>query len=90
MGDVRVQVRLEGLEVGPCPSPEELVLHVAEDLLGGAVVDAVALSGHALDDPGVPQPPAPCGVLVLPAHVAVKHRFRALGHLRQQKFGLFG
>ena len=85
MGDVRVQVRLEGLEVGPCPSPEELVLHVAEDLLGGAVVDAVALSGHALDDHGVPQPPAPCGVLVLPAHVAVKHRRRALGHLRQQQ-----
>ena len=84
MGDVRVQVRLEGLEVGPCPSPEELVLHVAEDLLGGAVVDAVALSGHALDDPGFLQPPAPCGVLVLPAHVAVKHRRRALGHLRQQ------
>ena len=84
MGDVRVQVRLEGLEVGPCPSPEELVLHVAEDLLGGAVVDAVALSGHALDDPGVLQPPAPCGVLVLPAHVAVEHRRRALGHLRQQ------
>ena len=84
MGDVRVQVRLEGLEVWPCPSPEELVLHVAEDLLGGAVVDAVALSGHALDDPGVLQPPAPCGVLVLPAHVAVEHRRRALGHLRQQ------
>lgn len=84
MGDVRVQVRLEGLEVGPCPSPEELVLRVAEDLPGGAVVDAVALSGHALDDPGVPQPAAPCGVLVLPAHVAVKHRRRALGHLRQQ------
>ena len=58
MGDVRVQIRLEGLEVGPCPSPEELVLHVAKDLLGGAVVNAVALSGHALDDLGVPQPPA--------------------------------
>lgn len=84
MGDVRVQVRLEGLKVGSCPSPEELVLHVTEDLLGGAVVDAVSLSGHALDDPGVLQPPAPCGVLVLPAHVAAEHRRRALGHLRQQ------
>ena len=40
MGDVRVQVRLEGFEVGPYPSPEELVLHVAEDLLGGTVVIA--------------------------------------------------
>ncbi len=84
MGDVRVQVRLEGLEVRPRPSAEELVLDVAEHLFRRAVVDAVALPGHALDDPGVPQPPAPCGVLVLPAHVAVEHRRRALGHLRQQ------
>ena len=29
MGDVHVQVRLEGLEVGPSPSLEELVLHVS-------------------------------------------------------------
>ena len=28
--------------------PEELVLHVAEDLPHGAVVDAVTLPGHAL------------------------------------------
>ena len=74
MGDVRVQVRLGGLEVGPLPSPEELVLHVAEDLLGGAVVDAVALSGHALDDPAS----------VLPAHIGVQDRRRPLGQLRQQ------
>lgn len=39
---------------------------------------------NALDDPGVLQPLAPCGVLVLPAHFAVEHRRRALGHLRQQ------
>ena len=84
MGDVGVQVRFEGLEVGPRPSPEELVLDVAEDLLGRPVVDAVALPGHALDDPGAPQPPAPCGVLVLPAHVAVQDRFGALGHPLQQ------
>lgn len=73
-----VKIRLEGLEVGPCPAPEGLVLDVTEDPLGGAVVDAVALSGHALDGPGVLQPPASCGVLVLLAHIAVKHRRRAL------------
>ena len=33
MGDVRVQVRLEGLEVRPRPSAEELVPDMAEHLL---------------------------------------------------------
>ena len=84
MGDVRVQVRLEGLEVGPLPPPEELVLDVPEDLLCGAVVDAVPFPRHALGDLGRLQPLRPAGMLVLPAHVAVKHRRRALGHLRQQ------
>ena len=84
MDYVGVEVRLEGLEVGPAASPEELVFQVAEDLLGGAVVDAVALPGHALDDPGSLQPPAPAGMLVLPAHVRVQHGPRALRHPLQQ------
>ena len=84
MDYVGVEVRLEGLEVGPLPSPEELVLQMAEHLLRGPVVDAVALARHALDDPGVLQPPAPCGVLVLPAHVGVQHGGRALRHPLQQ------
>ena len=84
MVDARIQVRLEGLEVGPCLSPEELVLHVAEDLLSGAVVDAVALSGHALGDLGVLQSPAPCGALVLPAHVAVQDGPGPLRHALEE------
>ena len=84
MNHVVVEVRLERLEVWPCPSAEELVFDVAEDLLGGAVVDAVALPGHALDDPGSLQPPAPAGMLVLPAHVRVQHGPRALRHPLQQ------
>lgn len=44
MDYVGVEVRLEGLEVGPAASPEELVFQVAEDLLGGAVVEAVPLA----------------------------------------------
>ncbi len=56
MGGARAQVHLEGLEAGSLPSPEEPVLHAAEDLLGGAAVDAAALPGHALDDPGVLRP----------------------------------
>ena len=84
MDDVGVEVRLEGLEVGPRPSPEELVLDVPEDLLGGAVVDAVPLPRHALGDPGRPQSLRPAGMLVLPAHVAVQDRPRVPGHPLQQ------
>ena len=56
VADVRLERRLERFEVVPAPPPEELVLHVAEDLLGRAVVDAVAfglceavLCGFVLD-----------------------------------------
>lgn len=38
------------LERLPLPVPVELVLDVAEELLGCCVVDAVALPGHALGD----------------------------------------
>lgn len=34
----------EELEIGPCPSPEELVFQMAEHLLGGAVAEAVSLA----------------------------------------------
>lgn len=43
MDDVRVQIRLERLEVGPLPSPEEFVFRVSEDLPDRAVVDAVPI-----------------------------------------------
>lgn len=84
MDDIGVEVRLEGLEVGPCPSPEELVLDVAEHLLGGAVVDAVPLARHALGYLRLPQAARPPLVLVLPAHVGVQHGPRALRHPLQQ------
>ena len=45
MDDVIVQVRLERLEVGSLPSPEELILQMPEDLLGRAVVDAAPEQG---------------------------------------------
>lgn len=41
MDSIGVEVRLEGLEVGPCPATEELVFQVVEHLPGGAVVGAV-------------------------------------------------
>ena len=84
MDDVCVEVRLEGLEVGPCPSPEELVFQVAEHLLGGAVVEAVPLARHALGYIRLPQAERPLLVLVLPAHVGVQHGLRALRHPLQQ------
>ena len=59
MNDVRIQVRLERLEVGPSPASEELVLQMPEDLRGRAVVDAVALPRHALHHAGPLEPPRP-------------------------------
>ena len=50
----------------------ELVLEVAEHLLGGGVVDAVALPAHGLADVQSREPVAPPPVPVLPAHVRVK------------------
>lgn len=72
MDDIRVEVRHEGLEVGPCPSPEELVFLVAEHLLGGAVVDAAPLARHALGYLLPPQAARPPLVLVLPDHIRVQ------------------
>lgn len=46
--DVRLEVRPGLLERLPAPAPAGPVLQVAEDLRGGAVVDAAALARHAL------------------------------------------
>ena len=82
--DVRVQLLLERLEVGELPAPEELVLDVAEQLLRRPVVEAVALAGHALHDSRLLQPAAVARVLVLPPHVGLHDRARALRDLRDE------
>lgn len=79
MLDVGLEVGLERLEVVPVAPPEELVLHVAEDLLGGAVVDAVAPARHALGEPVLRERRDVRRVLVLPAHVGVQDRPGAIG-----------
>ena len=84
MGDVHVQVRLEGLEVGPLPPPEELVLDVPEDLLCGAVVDAVPFPRHALGDLGRLLSLRPAGMLAPPAHVAVQDGPGPLRHALEE------
>ena len=48
MNDVSVQIFLELFEGSPFPTLEELIFDMTEDLLGSPVVDAVALSRHAL------------------------------------------
>ncbi len=66
---------------------------MAEQALGTGVVQAVPLSRHALYDALAPEPPAPGGVLVLPAHVAVEDGPCAPGHPRGQpveQLGLLG
>ena len=42
--DVGVEVGFEALEGLPVLAAEEFVLEVSEDLLGGAIVDAVAFA----------------------------------------------
>ena len=59
---------------------------VAEGPLGRAVVDAVALPRHALDDARLLEYPAVAVVLVLPSHVGVHDRARSPRLLRQQTF----
>ena len=78
MLDVRLEVALEALEVAPVASPEELVLDVPEDLFGRAVVDAVSLARHALHEAVLPELRDVGRVPVLPAHVGVQDRRRAL------------
>lgn len=56
MDYVFLQVAFEILERLPLAAPVELVLDVAEELLGGGIVDAVRLPGHALDDAGGLEP----------------------------------
>ena len=79
MGYVLLQVALEVPEAAPLPAAVELVLHVAEELLGGGVVDAVPLARHALGDARPLQPGGVGLVLVLPAHVRVHGRRRPVG-----------
>ena len=55
MDDVLLQLGFKRLEVRELLIPEELVLDVAEHLLGRPVVDAVPLSRHALDYPSTPK-----------------------------------
>lgn len=69
MHDVRVELS----------AAVELVLQVAEDLLGRRVVQAVALAAHGLADAEASELVPPPLVLVLPSHVRVQDRLRAGG-----------
>ena len=81
---VFLELLLELLEALESLASEEFIFHVAEQLLGRAVVYAVALARHALDDSCFAQGGAIGLVLVLPSHVALHDRALAGGNLRQQ------
>ena len=73
MDDVGVQLAFELFVRVEHTAAVELVLQVAEDLLGRRVVQAVALAAHGLADAeafGLVPPPL---VLVLPSHVRVQY-----------------
>ena len=77
--DVGVQLALEPLVRVELAAAVELVLQVAEDLLGGGVVQAVALAAHGLADAEAFELVPPPLVLVPPSHVRVQDRLRAGG-----------
>ena len=77
MDDVGVQFALEPLVRVELPASVELVLQVAEHLLGSGVVQAVALAAHGLADAEAFELVPPPSVLVLPSHVRVQDWLRA-------------
>ena len=79
MDDVGVQFAFELFVRVELPASVELVLQVAEHLLGGGVVQAVALAAHGLADAEAFELVPPPLVLVLPSHVRVQDRLRAGG-----------
>ena len=79
MDDVGVQFAFELFVRVELPASVELVLQVAEHLLGGGVVQAVALAAHGLADAKAFELVPPPLVLVLPSHVRVQDGLRAGG-----------
>lgn len=84
MHDVRVQLVLEPLVRVELAAAVELVLQVAEHLLGRRVVQAVALAAHRLSYAQFPEPFAPPRVLVPPSHVRVQYGACAGGQLGRE------
>ena len=84
MDDVGVQLALELLVRVELAAAVELVLQVAEHLLGGGVVQAVALAAHGLADAEAFELVPPPSVLVLPSHVRVQYGACAGGQLGRE------
>lgn len=70
MDDVGVQLAFELFVRVEHTAAVELVLQVAEDLLGRRVVQAVALAAHGLADAEAFELVPPPLVLVLPSHIS--------------------
>ena len=70
MDDVGVQLAFELFVRVEHTAAVELVLQVAEDLIGRRVVQAVALAAHGLADAEASELVPPPLVLVLPSHIS--------------------
>jgi len=79
MRNVRIEVSFETLKGLPVLPTKELVLNVSEDLLGGAIVDAVAFTRHTLDKTVLSEHTDVNLVLILPPHIRVQNRLSSLG-----------
>ena len=87
MDDVGVQFAFELFVRVELPASVELVLQVAEHLLGRGVVQTVALAAHGLADAEAFELVPPPLVLVLPSHVRVQDRLRAGGQALREHGG---
>jgi len=77
--DIGLEVGFETLKGLPVLAAKKLVLNVSEDLLGGAIVDAVAFTRHTLDKTVLSEHTDVNLVLILPAHIRVQNRLSSLG-----------
>ena len=73
VSDIGHKITLEALEAIQILSFEELILHMAEHLIGRSIVQTIRLAGQASRHVVLLRPFNPFWILILPPHIAVKN-----------------